>query len=214
MSEKKQKRERYMTPKGVAVFPWLNNPDTKFKAEGEYRVALRMPADEVAPLIEKLQPKLDKAVAEAKKDPKRKGKKLTVHEFVRPVLDDDGNETGDVEMRFKMTASGISKKTGKPWAMKPDLFDAQGRPLSEEARIFGGSVMKVCFSAEPFDKPIGIGLSLRLEAAQVIKLVSSTRDASSYGFGNEGDEEDEEEESADEGDAAAADEGEEGGEDF
>ena len=35
-----KKRERFVSPKGTAVWPRLNEPDTKFKPEGEYTVSL------------------------------------------------------------------------------------------------------------------------------------------------------------------------------
>ena len=55
MSEtKKQKRVRYVTPKGIAVFPWLGKADTKFKPEGQYKITLRLSEEAAKPLIDKL----------------------------------------------------------------------------------------------------------------------------------------------------------------
>jgi len=42
------------SPAGIAVFPNLNKPDTKFKADGEYKVKLRVTEDEAQPLIDKV----------------------------------------------------------------------------------------------------------------------------------------------------------------
>lgn len=190
MSKGKAKYPRFTSPKGVAVFPWLNKPDTKFKEQGEYRTKLRMSAEDAEPLIAKLQPLFDAAVAEAKKNPKRKGKKIAVNDFYTTVVDDDGNETGEVEFNFKRTASGISKKTNEPWAVKPDLFDAKGQPLRADAKIYGGSILKVSFDVMPYDTPQGTGIKLSLAAVQVIKLVEGNRNASTYGFGDESDDDD------------------------
>ena len=187
---KKPKRVRHVTPKGIAIFPWLGKPDTKFKPEGQYKITLRLSEEAAKPLIDKLRPLQDAAIAEAKKNPKNKGKKLTVHDTHKVVLDDNGDPTGEVDFSFKMTASGISKKTNQPWAMKPDLFDAHGQPLGSDVAVWGGSLVKVSFEAVAYDKPIGCGLSLRLNAVQVIKLVSSSRDAGMHGFGDESDDED------------------------
>lgn len=214
MAEEKKKRERFMTPKGVAKFPWLQRPDTKFKAEGEYSVELLMDRDAAQPLIDKLQPQFDAVLKAAQKDPKRKGKKLTVHDFWRAEVDDDGNETGRVSMKFKALASGVSKKDGKPWTRTINLFDAKGEKLDPAVRVFGGSILKVSFTANAFDKPIGLGLSLRIEAVQVLKAVSGGGDAKSYGFSDESEDEDadtpEENDEGGEGD----DEGEGSGGDF
>jgi hypothetical protein len=211
MAEERKKLEKFITPKGVAVFPWLNRPDTKFNPLGEYRIKLRLSGDEAAPLIEKLQKLHDKAVAQAKANPKKKGKKVKVNDFYSNVVDDNGDETGEVELSFKMKASGTSKD-GNAWTRRPDLFDAKGKPLNPEAKVFGGSLCKVNFEVLPYDEAIGVGLSLRLQAVQVIKLVSSNRDAGSYGFGDES-EDDDADESYEDNDESDDDEDEDSDED-
>lgn len=192
MSEqKKEKQKPIISPKGVAVYPWLNKPDTKFKAAGEYRLGLRMSAEAAAPMIAVLEPQHKAAVAAAKKNPKNKNKQLVTWPFYKPVLDDNGDETGEVEFNFKRLASGISAKNGEAWAVVPDLFDAKGKPLSKSAKVYGGSIVKVAYTVGSYDKPVGNGISLRLESVQVIKLVEgSGRSASAYGFGDEGDDDD------------------------
>jgi hypothetical protein len=201
MAEKKQKKVRYITPKGVAEWPRLNSPDfgnAEFPTpDGVYKVDLRMSMADAQPMIDKLQPQLDawveKVKDERKKDPKNKGKKLDalkVNPLYRECVDDDGNDTGEIVMRFKMKASG-KKKDGSPWAMRPDLFDAKGREFDVEKLIYGGSILKVAFTVQEYYKAAsGAGLSLRLEGAQVIKLVSNTRNAGTYGFGDESDDDD------------------------
>jgi hypothetical protein len=191
MSDTKQKRKRFTTPKGTAIFPWLNKPDTKFKAEGKYKVTLRLAAEDATALIEKLKPAHDAAVAAAKKNPKNKGKQLVIWPTHNPVRDDNGDETGQYDFNFSMTASGISKKTKLPWAMKPDLFDSRGEKLDPNTMVWGGSIIKVGYEVgDAYDKPIGVGIPLRLNAVQVIKLVSNERDAGMHGFGDESDDAD------------------------
>ena len=36
------KKQQIVTPRATAVYPWLNTPDTKFNADGEYKVTLKM----------------------------------------------------------------------------------------------------------------------------------------------------------------------------
>lgn len=189
-TDKKPKRLRMITPKGVAIFPWLNTPDTKFKDEGEYRVTLRLDAEKGEELIKRLQPLHDAGVKAAQKDPKKKGKKLDINDFYKKVVDDNGDETGEIEFRFSAKASGKSKKTGKEFARKIDLFDARGERLPEDTMVWGGSLIKVSFNPSFYDTPKSIGLKLYLESVQVIKLVSSQRDAKTYGFGDESDDDD------------------------
>ena len=51
------KAERFTSPKGIAVWPRLNEPDTKFKATGEFSTKLAYEADDAAflALVAKLE---------------------------------------------------------------------------------------------------------------------------------------------------------------
>jgi hypothetical protein len=206
-----------ITPAGIAVYPWLNKPDTKHKAEGSYKVSLRLTKEDAEALIEKLTPHHEAAVEAGKtafkSNPKNKGKQPPpVWPLYTEVFDADGNETGLLEFKFKRTASGVSKKNGKPWAIKPDLFGRSGKPLPADVAIYGGSKIKVAYEAVPYAAKVGIGLSLALNAVQVIDLVSSMRNADSYGFGNEGEDEESDGFSDESGAAAEGEGGDEDGE--
>ena len=50
-----KRNPKVTTPKGIAVWPWLNEPDRKFNANGEYKVNLQMAHEDAQPFIEKLQ---------------------------------------------------------------------------------------------------------------------------------------------------------------
>lgn len=184
--QQREKPIRMTSPKGTLLFPWLNKPDTKFNPEGKYRVTLRLSEADGKALVAKLQPIEDKLVATAQKDPKRKGKRIKTHDFFKLVHDDNGDPTGEYEFSMKMTASGV-RKDGTAWAMKPDLFDRHGQKLPADVAIWGGSTGKVSFDVVPYDKAIGTGISLRLNAVQVITLSEGGRSAAGYGFANEGD---------------------------
>jgi len=193
--------------KGTFVYPRLNTPDTKFKAEGEYQVRVRVSAEEAQPVIEKVDALATEAfenaraeiedeikVATAAKKPVGKLKeKLAKLKYTdkcyKQALDDDGNETGEVEFNFKMTASGVSKKNGKPWSRAPQVFDAKGKELKGKAipSIWGGTVGRVDGFYNPFCTAVGAGVSLRLEAVQIITLQSGSGSASAAqrGFGVE-----------------------------
>ncbi len=185
-----QKRVRIVSPKGIAVWPRLNEPDTKFKEEGEYTVSLAYDGDDKAAndLIKKLEQTRDELFeAWLSENPKKK-KTAEVAPVFTDEVDEEGDETGRKLLKFKMRASGIAKKTKKHFTMKPDIFDATGKKLVNPPKIGGGSVLKVSFevgghfveSAKKFY------LSLRLVAVQVIELVEfGARNAGDYGFGEE-----------------------------
>jgi hypothetical protein len=197
-----------ITPKGTAIYPKLDKPDTKFDADGVYEVKLKFdPAatDGVigktsatwAEIVEKAEAVRDEFLATTKKElaagdgkQKLKAKNITALDFGNEQdVDDDGNETGLVLVKAKMKASGVSKKDGKPWARKPTLFDSKGKPLPANAPpIWGGSQLKVAAEVCPYynAKDNVVGITLRLNAVQVIELVSGQgRTASAFGFGEE-----------------------------
>lgn len=202
-----------ITPKGIASWPRLHEPDTKFKKEGEYSIKLKLSgaaAAELNAVIEEAHEAAyeanKKAIAEAKakeKNPKKRAEIKERADLPCKELYENDEPTGEYEFNFKMKASGVSHKTGKPWTRKPAVFNAKGKPLSaeEKQKVGGGSVVKVSYEISPFyTAALGAGVSLRLEAVQVIELKSfSNRDANSYGFGEEEGYEGEENEGAEHG---------------
>lgn len=189
----KEKRQIVKTPKGIAVYPYLNRPDTKFDADGVFKTDFKVSGDEAQFIIDLINEAQKEAEAEAKKkaaDAKKKGKKVTPKAADLPFFeacDDEGNETGEVVFRFKSKASGVSKKTGKRWKRTIPLFDAKGKP--SKASVYGGSTLIIAFTAEPWVNPkCEFGVKLQLEAVQIIELVSGSggnRNASAFGFGEE-----------------------------
>lgn len=196
-----------ITPKGVAIYPKLDKPDTKFVKEGVYEVKLRIDPDAEDGVLKKktvdwntlreaIAEQQEAFLAEQKKkllagDGKAKAKAKTISSLdwgTEADVDDEGNETGLLVIKAKMRASGVSKD-GKPWNRKPTIFDAKGKKLGDDAPpIWGGSVLKVAASAVPYynAKDNVVGTTLYLEAVQVIELVSGQgRTAEAYGFGAE-----------------------------
>jgi ssDNA-binding protein len=174
-----------VTPKGVAVYPRVaGKPDTKFNDAGVWSIKLRLEGKDADKLKKEIDAGIKASLEEARKKEKNPVKAKKIKPADAPYQED---EDGSTLFNFKMTASGISKKTEKPWTRKPAVFDAKGKPLSEDIRIGAGSVVKVSFEMSPFYTAlIGAGVSLRLEGVQVIELVEYTGGtATSYGFEEE-----------------------------
>ncbi len=189
----KPKLEKFITPTGTAVYPRLSTPDTKFKAEGEYSAKIRLSEEDAAPLIAKIDALVESTYkAEQARliaaDKKAQAKTLKyASKPYKAVLDKEGEETGEYEFNIKMKAQYTSKD-GTVVKLTPKLFDASTPPnaLPLSTAIWGGSQIKVAGDFNPFCTAIGAGMSLRLSAVQVIKLVSgSGGDATSFGFGGE-----------------------------
>lgn len=193
---KKQNRVRLTTPKGVAKYPYLTSPDTKFDSAGIYRTSLLLdPKDPgVEDFLAQLDSLADEAYEKAVEELKQKGKKAMAKQVTRQApyiqeVDEDGNETGMVEVRFKCKAKVESKRHGKTMQLRPRLFDSKGNPIDpDDISIYGGSVIRVNFTPSPFFVASSkmAGVSLLLNAVQVIELVSGGgADAESYGFTEE-----------------------------
>lgn len=195
MSEQ-TKKENFRSPLAIAKWVTLGKPDTKYKAEGEYRVTLSLPKDatETVQFLAQLDGFYAVAVKAVKdkllSDPKTKLKAKTLKTSNAPYkadLDQEGNETGNVLVNFKAKASG-TKKDGTPWVFKPGMFDAKGLPITKETSVWGGSKLRVSYQVSDYYVAASgeAGLSLKLQAVQIIDLkTGGGRDASAYGFEEE-----------------------------
>lgn len=180
------------TPKGIAKYPRLTEPDTKFNKSGVFSTKLILSAEDAAPLMEVIDKEIEKAYTEKVDKLKADGKAALAKKAKRAdppylaVCDDEGNETGEVEFSFKMNHQ-FTKKDGTVEKRTPLLFDAKGHKIQGKTSVWGGSEIKVAYQLVPFDSPVaGTGVSARLNAVQIIKLVSGTGGtASSFGFGEE-----------------------------
>ena len=204
MSKPKSKIE--VSPKGVFVYPCLTRPDTKFNAGGVYSVKLRLSADAAAPLVDMIDKAIDAQVEKVKASGEVKGR---VKRADAPYSVD--GEAGEVTVNFKMLATG-KRQDGTAFTQKPGLKKAVRKDgkavlvdLGDDVRIGGGTEGKVAYVIAPFyTSLIGAGVTLRLKAVQVIKLVEPQQ---TYGF----DAEDGCEEEIEDGDSADAPSGSEGG---
>jgi hypothetical protein len=172
-----------VTPKGVAVYPWLNTPDTKFSPEGDYKVTLKLSAEEAEPLIQKVTKITDDFFDEVvSKDPKAKN--LKINYPFDEEMDDQGNSTGNYLFKFKQKAQ-ITSKEGKNYNMNVALFDAKRNPTT--VQVGGGSEIKIAATVWPYvmQSSKTVGLSLKPTAVQIIKLSSVGSAHASSMFQNE-----------------------------
>lgn len=177
------------TPKGIAKYCWLERPNTKFNKDGVFSVDLILPAEECQDLMKQLDQAAEEAFQEAiaKAKPAEK-KKISKNEPYQMECDEEtGEETGNVIFKLKNNAV-FKKKDGSVGKIKILLFDAKGKEIKGETGIRSGSKIKGCVQLVPYfvagTKQAGV--TLRLNAVQIIELVSgSGGDASSYGFEEE-----------------------------
>ena len=156
---------------GSFIYPHLVRPDVKFSAEGEYKVTLKVKKSDAVEMVKVLDQALIDSLADAEK--KNKGKK--VKEAPKPYAVEGDN----VFFKYKMKASGTNKKTNEKFVQRPALFDAKKNPIPNGTSIWGGSLGKIAYQLVPYYVPaIGAGVSARLKAVQITKLVEGSGSAS------------------------------------
>lgn len=192
--------------KGILKYPRLNEADYKFKKDtGEYSTKMIVSgeiADAIRPQIEAVakqalaeaKAKLEEKVASGKGEEKGKAKKklaeLKLADLpMKPVYNDDGDETGEYELHFKMNASYKNKKE-EVVKISPGIFDAKGTKLVGKAipSIWGGTVARVSAELQPWfmESENKAGCKLRLSGVQVIELkTGGGKSAGDHGFGEE-----------------------------
>jgi hypothetical protein len=135
---------KFVTPKGVAQYPWLTKPDTKFSEEGVFKVSLAIPEGEAKGFAKACQ---DAFVAE-----------YGQQKLAKAHMPFKKDENGNIVFSFK------SK-------LKPRLYDAAGKPIKEDVSVGGGSTIKVSGAFGPYNKGANTGVALYLNAVQIIDLV-------------------------------------------
>jgi len=174
---------KIVSPEGISQYAWLTQPDTKFDTDGHYKVNLIVPFDKAQPLIKQINAEMEASLKIAKE--KNKGKTIKrANPPYEEEMDEKNVPTGNVIFKFKRKAQIIAKD-GKVIPFKVAIFDSSGKPLID-TNVWSGSEMKV--SAELvhwFTAMAGAGVSLRLRAVQITKLVEGgSGNAEGYGFNN------------------------------
>ena len=139
--------KNYTSPKGTAGFTSLTKADTKYDSDGVYHTKLTFPSMEsIEDLVDLMKEEALEELGKAK---------AAKAQF--PVAE---NDDGTVTVKFK------SKKA-------PKFFDGKGNPIKNIAdlNIGGGSVLKIKGAAKGYANGSNIGVTLYINAVQVIKYV-------------------------------------------
>ena len=172
-------RFQLKTPVGTTLFSMLHHPSTRFKAEGEYFVILSLEEKEAQPLIDRIHATLQEFKQNNNINPRLK---MQGEPYVKIVDEDTNQETGFVKFKFVRrghVSDGLVELT------PPAMFDAKGQPIRLLA-LGHGSKVALNYNLSPWASPLGYGVSLKLNAVQVIEWVpfnqGDPNDAASWGF--------------------------------
>lgn len=172
--------QNYVTCKGKAIYPHLRTPDMYEGADLGFTIRLMPSVEDAQKFEEFLRAELDKAASL----PEFAGKKLNDR---NALIGMGETQEGDTVFKFK-TKSTYRTKSGDVMNRVIPIYDSQGKPLPKNVDVGHGSIVKVAFSIHPYYKTKTIkGLTLYLNAVQVLELVerSDERSAESFGFGAE-----------------------------
>jgi len=186
MATAKRKKILLVSAIGKAVWPWVNRPDTKYEADGVYRMKIAVdPSDakqwaKAQQMVEQIDAALAGIVAKQREETGKK--KVKVFDLPYKMEKDDADEeTGRLLFSFKLKAKGMTKEK-VVYDKTVKLFQANGVPLATEKIVGGGSTVQASYEMNAFYTSAA-GVSLRLEAVRVLELVEYTgRDAAGYGF--------------------------------
>ena len=160
-----------ITPTGEFLFPHLvkDQPDFKYKPEGEYHVKLILTKEEAEADIKAIQDEIKIKVAEYhKKKPNSTG---AIKRASLPYKNDVDDPT-KIVFTFKMKASGTNSKTVVPFKQAPQLSNADASAFDTSKKIYGGTKGRIKYY--PYGYYVdaqGVGCSLRLMGAQITDLV-------------------------------------------
>lgn len=178
------------TPTGIAVYPRLNEPDTKFDKDGVYSVELRLDLED--PEVEKFLAALQTCEERSYQALCEEHGGATPKKLKRapmPFKEEEGMEGGlpkTMRIKFKLKAKAGNAK--KSWTQRPIIYDALGSPYDPIPSVGSGSEIRVAFQVVPyFTAMVGAGVSLRMKAVQIRRLVTFTPGDSFVSFGFEAD---------------------------
>ena len=162
---------RLESPVGIAVYPALSRPDTKFDELGIWKADLAVPLAEAEALMAQL--------SDIHKKHTGKAAKKSENTMWYLETDDQGEETGNVV--FKIRVKNRLNKKGEVWNRRPKLFDAALKPI--DVNPWGGTEMVVSFDVYEWDAGGKKGVSLQPVGVPILNLkTGSGASGASMGF--------------------------------
>ena len=169
-----------VTPIGNVVYAWIKNEeiirkDGKDVPTGKYSITVSFSEEETNQLNEEI----NKVWADFLENNKQ-GKEFNLTKFVVPTRTLN-EQTCFV---FRKNVSIISKETNLPVKLYVPIFDSENKNCTKNVVGIGrDSQVKISYTLLPFYMNANnYGVSLRLQAIQLIKLVPIVSNGSRYGF--------------------------------
>lgn len=169
-----------VTPIGNVVYAWIKNEeiihkDGKDIPTGKYSITVSFSEEETQKLNEVINKTWADFLEKNKQD-----KEFNLTKFVVPTR--TLNEK--VCFVFRKNVSIISKETNQPVKLFVPIFDSGNKNCTKSVAGIGReSQVRISYTLVPFYMNANnYGVSLRLQAIQLVKLVPITSNGSRYGF--------------------------------
>ena len=169
-------RKAAVTPAGIAEYPWLLTPDTRF-GDPTYKVNVRISGDEGQAFVDQVETMKAEALTHLKEDPKNNN--LT--DLITPIVAataDDGSVIPKTWIVKCKTRAFFKNKDGSLVENKLQIVDSKKAPMNG-VNIWGGSTLKVAITIGAVATSIYKGLVFRIAGVQVLDLVSGGSQANS-----------------------------------
>ena len=151
------------TPKGIAKWPYISEPDKEYNPDGLYHTKLSCKKTESVNIKKAID---DMIAQEVKKQHDQNPDKAIKKSL--PYTE----EGDDIIFNFKMKAKGTRKSDGKPFTQEPNIVNADLTPFNKDQKIWGDSILKITFEPYAWNMPVGIGCTLRIKTVKVVQLVT------------------------------------------
>ena len=177
----KKKIQNKTSPQGLAIWPKLSKPETKFDPNGVFELQLRLEGETASLFRAELEEILDEW---HKEKGRQMGKSLKKHPLsIKRYVTPEGEETDSWDFKFKLKA--LAGTPGNQWEQKPVIYDVKGNVIPpQEISVGSGSKVRVGYAPIPWFSPaLGCGITLQLKCVVIDDLVEfggSTFD--SFGF--------------------------------
>ena len=181
MSIKARKKHPVIKVKGTAKYAHLNEPNKRFEPEfGTYSCDLVVDKDQAEMIKNTLRPLYEEELKQVQEE--NQGKKIEQKEF--PIKEEEGGFL----VKSKLKAGG-RRRDGSEYSLSIALFDASGKPLPADVKVWGGSKVNLAFRPRFwYTAMAGFGVSFDLQAVQVLELQNggvSGVAADAFGFTSE-----------------------------
>ena len=151
------------TPKGIAKWPYISEPDTEYNPDGLFHTKLSCKKTESVNIKKAID---DMIALEVKKQHDQNPDKAIKKSL--PYIE----EGEEIVFNFKMKAKGTRKSDNKPFTQEPNIVNADLTPFNKDQKIWGDSILKITFEPYAWNMPVGIGCTLRIKTVQVLELVT------------------------------------------